>query len=27
MRRVLELTGVGRLMPVYPSLQDAMGAA
>ncbi len=26
-RRVLELTGVGRLMPVYPSLQDAMGAA
>jgi anti-sigma B factor antagonist len=25
-RRVLELTGVGRLMPVYPSLQDAMGA-
>ena len=26
-RRVLELTGVGRLMPLYPSLQDAMGAA
>jgi anti-sigma B factor antagonist len=26
-RRVLELTGVGRLMPVYPTLQDAMGAA
>ena len=25
--RVLQLTGVGRLMPVYPSLQDAMGAA
>jgi anti-sigma B factor antagonist len=26
-RRVLQLTGVGRLMPVYPSLQDAMRAA
>lgn len=23
-RRVLQLTGVGRLMPVYPSLQEAM---
>lgn len=26
-RRVLELTGVGRLMPVYSSLQEAMRAA
>jgi hypothetical protein len=26
-RRVLQLTGVGRLMPVYPSLQEAMSAA
>jgi anti-sigma B factor antagonist len=26
-RRVLELTGVGGLMPVYPSLQEAMSAA
>jgi anti-sigma B factor antagonist len=26
-RRVLQLTGVGRLMPVYPSLQEAMRAA
>lgn|SRR5487761_1418246 len=26
-RRVLQLTGVGRLMPVYSSLQEAMGAA
>lgn len=26
-RRVLQLTGVGRLMPVYPSLLDAMRAA
>lgn len=25
--RVLQLTGVGRLMPVYPSLQEAMSAA
>lgn len=25
-RRVLELTGVGSLMPVYPSLPEAMGA-
>ena len=26
-RRVLELIGVGRLMPVYPSLQEALDAA
>jgi anti-sigma B factor antagonist len=26
-RRVLQLTGVGGLMPVYPSLQEAMRAA
>ena len=26
-RRVLQLTGIGRLMPVYPSLQEAMRAA
>lgn len=26
-RRVMQLTGVGRLMPVYSSLQEAMGAA
>ena len=26
-RRVLQLTGVGRLMPVYPSLQEAMSAS
>jgi anti-anti-sigma factor len=26
-RRVLQLTGVGQLMPVYPSLQEAMSAA
>jgi anti-sigma B factor antagonist len=26
-RRVLQLTGVGRLMPVYPSLQEAISAA
>jgi hypothetical protein len=26
-RRVLQLTGVGGLMPVYPSLQEAMSAA
>lgn len=26
-RRVLELIGVGLLMPVYPSLQEAMEAA
>jgi anti-sigma B factor antagonist len=26
-RRVLQLTGVGRLVPVYPSLQEAMRAA
>lgn len=26
-RRVLQLTGVGRLMPVYPSLQEALRAA
>ena len=26
-RRVLQLTGVGRLKPVYPSLQEAMRAA
>jgi anti-sigma B factor antagonist len=26
-RRVLQLTGVGRLMPVYASLQEAMSAA
>jgi len=25
--RVLQLTGVGRLMPVYPTLQDAVSAA
>ena len=25
-RRVLELIGVGRLMPVYPSLQEALDA-
>jgi anti-sigma B factor antagonist len=25
-RRVLQLTGVGGLMPVYPSLPEAMGA-
>lgn len=25
-RRVLELIGVGRLMPVYPSLQEALAA-
>ena len=25
--RMLQLTGVGRLMPVYPSLQEAMSAA
>ena len=25
--RVLQLTGLGRLMPVYPSLQEAMSAA
>lgn len=25
--RVLQLTGVGRMMPVYPTLQDAMRAA
>lgn len=25
--RVLQLTGIGRLMPVYPSLQEAMSAA
>jgi anti-sigma B factor antagonist len=26
-RRVLELIGVGRLMPVYPSLQEALDGA
>jgi anti-sigma B factor antagonist len=26
-RRVLELIGVGRLIPVYPSLQEALDAA
>lgn len=26
-RRVLELIGVGRLMPVYPSLREALDAA
>jgi hypothetical protein len=26
-RRVLELIGVGRLMPVYTSLQEALDAA
>ncbi len=26
-RRVLELIGVGRLMPVYPSLQEALTAS
>lgn len=26
-RRVLQLTGVGRLIPVYPTLQEAMDAA
>ncbi len=26
-RRVLQLTGVGDLMPVYPTLQEAMHAA
>lgn len=26
-RRVLQLTGVGRLMPVYPSLEEAIRAA
>lgn len=26
-RRVLQLTGVGSLMPMYPSLEDAINAA
>lgn len=26
-RRVLQLTGVGTLMPLYPSLEEAIGAA